>query len=106
MEDSVKLQMIKNLLGITHSDEDTILQTYLTMAEKEIITWYYGANTDVTTVPSKFEMIQVQAVVIGFNLNGAEGQTTHTENGIGRAFKYADMIEYIHAHVPSFAIVG
>jgi len=50
----------------------------------------------------EFDMVQVMACVVGYGISGAEGQTSHNENGIQRSFKYADMISYIRSHVAAY----
>lgn len=109
MNDTQKLSILKSLMpGIELPEVE--LSAYLTVARDEILNWIYrlydDIPEDVKDVPRKYEMIQIQAVIVGFNLQGAENQTTHNENGINRTFKYADMLEYIHANVISLAKVG
>ena len=43
------------------------------------------------TVPSIYEHIQLQIAVELFSKMGAEGQTAHSENGIGRTYESADV---------------
>lgn len=103
MTDTEKLSMIKSLLGLTATaDEsmDALLTAYLTAAAKEIIAWRYSYGTEeVTEVPQEYAMTQVFAVVDGFSQGGGEGQTMHTENGVSLTFKYADMVAYVRANV-------
>lgn len=102
MTDAEKLTMVKTLLDIDAADtsEDALIAVYLTASKKELIAWRYSYGVDpVTEVPEEYEMTQIFAVVAGYSIGGAEGQLVHTENGINRTFKYADMIAYIHAHV-------
>lgn len=97
-----KLSMVKALLDIPTEDEseDTLIRVYLTAAEKEILGWRYSyGSTEVTEIPAEYEMTQVFGVVAGYSQGGTEGQVQHTENGINRTFKYADMVAYIRAHV-------
>lgn len=95
--------MLKTFLDITDDSQDTLLTTYLTAAEKEIISWHYSPHTLVDSVPPELEMIQIQAIVAGYNIRGAENQKTHNENGINRAFHYTDMVQYIHNNVSGYA---
>lgn len=110
MTDAEKLEMLNTLLGNDPTGEENpaetrLLSAYLDLAKREIINWIYHLQSavpdDVTDVPERFEVIQVMAVVAGYNLNGAEAQTTHHENGIVRHFRYADMVQYIHMNVPA-----
>ena len=99
-----KKEMVNALYG--EPIENSKLTAYLTAAEKEIIAWRFSYSAKIDTVivvPSEYEMTQVYAVIAGFSQSGAENQTSHTENGISRSFKYADMIAYIRAHVIPYA---
>lgn len=49
----------------------------------------------------KFDNVQIMACVAGYGISGAENQTSHSENGINRNFKYSDMVDYLHAHIPA-----
>ena len=101
MTDAEKLEMLKTLLGITNTASDALLTVYLKAAGSEILAWRYSyvAESAPIAVPTEYEMTQVFAVVSGFSQSGAENQVTHSENGISRTFKYADMIAYIRANV-------
>ena len=54
---------------------------------------------------AEYDTVLVMGCVVGYGLSGAEGQTAHSENSIGRTFKYADMVEYIHRNVIPYAAV-
>lgn len=104
MSDQDKLNLVKTLLDIPSSDvtQDELISAYLSLAAQEIISWRYSYSAsaeEYTLVPSEYEVTQVMAVVAGYSQGGAENQTQHSENGIQRQFKYADMVAYIRAHV-------
>lgn len=101
MTDENKLANLKTLLGIKTTDEDAQLGVYLEMAKDEIMNWLYSSagESEGAPFPERYDWIQINACIAGFNLSGAENQMTHSENGISRTFRYSDMIEYIHAHV-------
>ncbi len=97
-----KLNRLNKILGV---DDTVVLSEYLDMAKEEILNWLYinsSVPEDITDVPRKYEQVQVQAVINGFNLSGAEGQTDHSENGISRHWRYPDMLAYIHTHVSPY----
>lgn len=99
MSNDDKLDMLQTVLGLGNSEMGRI-EVYLTAAEKEIIEWRFslsGSKPD--TLPEEFDMTHVWAVVNGYSQAGAEGQSTHSENGVARTFNYADMIQYIHRNV-------
>lgn len=100
MNDSEKLSMIKSMLGFEDAFEDKRLTAYLDASKREILAWRYSYSAEAPDeVPAEYEMTQVSAVVAGYSQSGAENQTSHSENGISRAFKYEDMIAYIRSHV-------
>ena len=105
MTDAEKLTSVKSVLGITGTAEDASLSAYLALAEAEILAWLYSGNTpdDVTDVPTRYEVTQIMGVVAGFNMQGAEGQLAHSENGISRSWKYEDMVAYVRTHVTPYA---
>lgn len=108
MDTAEKLSMVKTLLGIATTDtsEDERIKVYLTASEKEILGWRYSYSTSVPDViPVEYEMTQIHAVIAGYSIAGAEGQVSHSENGISRIFKYEDMIAYIRTHVIPFVKV-
>ena len=112
MTDEQKLITVQTLIddGTGYMPSDDLLNTYLTMAKNEILAWMYhlvgGAPEDVTEVPSKYEGIQIYAVVVGFTQSGAEGQGLSIENGVHRDFRYSDMLDYIHNNVLPYVRVG
>jgi hypothetical protein len=112
MTDAEKLKNVKTLLGDSDGaiPSDETLKTYLTLAANEILNWKYhligGVPDHVVSVPSLEEIKQIYAVVAGYTHAGAEGQSSHSENGISRVFKYGDMLQYIHDNVLPYVRVG
>jgi hypothetical protein len=112
MTDEQKLITVQTLLddGTGYMPSENLLNTYLSMAGNEILAWMYhlvgGVPEDVTDVPSKYEGIQIYAVIVGFTQSGAEGQGLSIENGVHRDFKYTDMLDYIHNNVLPYVRVG
>ena len=73
MTSEAKLAMVKAILRIDSTDtsEDVLITTYLDMAAQEILGWRYSnANPDNVpeTVPTEYEMTQVQAVYLNARL--------------------------------------
>ena len=111
MTDAQKLDIVQTLLedgGDVPSE--TKLNKYIDIAGSEILAWMYhlvgGVPDDVATVPSKYENVQIYAVIAGYTHAGSEGQDRHVENGVQRNFKYADMLDYIHNNVLPYVRVG
>ena len=112
MTDAQKLNTIKALLedGSGYMPSDGVLGHYISIAKDEILAWRYhlvgGVPTEVTSLPSKYDSIQIYAVIAGWTHAGAEGQTVSIENGVHRHFKYTDMLDYIHNNVLPLVRVG
>lgn len=105
MTETEKLAMLKTLLGVDISDksEKDRLDTLLKLAQKEIMSWRYSNKSDMPDkLPEEYETTQIYAVVAGFSMLGAENQTSHSENGISRVFRHADMVHYIRSNVIPF----
>ena len=107
-----KLATVKTLIedGSGYMPTDETLETYIGIAGNEILAWMYhlvgGVPEDVTAVPSRYEGIQIYAVVVGWTHAGAEGQGLSIENGVHRNFKYTDMLDYIRNNVLPYVRVG
>ena len=113
MDDTAKLAMLKSLLnpkGDETLPDDAILNTYLSAASLEILAWRYSylpVDNRPTAVPSEYEMTQICAVIAGYSISGAEGETSHSENGISRHFEFSDMVAYIRSRViPCVGVLG
>lgn len=104
MTNEEKIEYINGMLDTPESFQK--LSVYLGFAEKEILNKMYpfGKPEGKKEVPETYEMVQIMACVVGLTVAGAEGQNSHSENGIGRTFSYPTMVEYIHTHVLS--VVG
>lgn len=96
-----KLVALRAMVG--GSDTDEVLSTYLSIAGSKIIDRAFPFKSDVTEVPVKYEYIQLEIAAYLLNKRGAEGQTSHSENGISRSYENADvpssMLRAITPHV-------
>lgn len=88
MSDQEKLQLLKVMYG--GSDTDEVLNAYLTIAGQEIINRAYPYRTGEETVPSRYDMLQIEIAIYKLNKRGAEQETAHSENGINRTYESAD----------------
>lgn len=94
-----KLVAIKEMLGITDTDEDAMICTYLDVAEMEILAWKYNdSGIFPDSLPDRDCSLQINAVIAGYTHRGSEGQTESIENSVTRNFNRGDMLEYIHAN--------
>ena len=107
MTDVDKLNRLKKLLGEGDIPTDDELTEYLLIAEEEILNWLYIRTSvpEGAVFPSRYDNTQIMAVVAAVNIIGAEGETTHIENGTHRQFKYDDLLAYIRAHVQPYVMI-
>lgn len=69
------------------TDSDEVLGSMITMAEAMILNRMYPFGyPDGTTVPARYEQIQILLAVELYSKRGAEGQLSHSENGISRSW--------------------
>jgi hypothetical protein len=91
MTQAEKLQLLKAMVG--ESDTEEVLLTYLNVAGNKILNRAYPYGTEETEVPSRYEFLQCEIAAYLLNKRGAEGQTSHSENGISRSYESADVPE-------------
>ena len=69
------------------TDTDEVLDNVLADAEALVLNRMYPFGyPDGTDVPARYERIQVQLAVELYSKRGAEGQSSHSENGVSRTW--------------------
>ena len=91
MSQTEKLQLLKAMVG--ESDTEEVLLTYLTIAGQKIINRAFPYGADDPVVPTRYDFLQCEIAAYLLNKRGAEGQTSHSENGISRSYESADVPE-------------
>jgi len=81
-----QLEIVKALLGITDNSEDVIITHYLDSAKNIICAI---RNSDI--VETIYLQVQVSMAIELYNKRGAEGELSHDELGIGRAYENPDV---------------
>lgn len=89
MNESEKLKAVRAM--VSGSDKDDVLLTYLNLAGRKIIARAYPYDNTVKEVPPQYDYLQCEIAVYMLNKRGAEGQTSHSENGISRQYENADV---------------
>ena len=80
-----QLELLKELLG-NPTVSDALLRFYLDNASDIICDI---RNSD--SVESKYSKTQIKIAIEMFNKRGAEGEVSHSENGISRSYEKADI---------------
>ena len=91
MTQAEKLQLLKAMVG--ESDNEVVLLAYLNIAGRKIINRAYPFGTEETEVPKRYDYLHCEIAAYLLNKRGAEGQTSHSENGISRSYESADVPE-------------
>ena len=71
---------------VEESDED-ILTAYIGQAGDIVLRHAYPYDDTQTEVPAKYHRTQADIAVYLINKRGAEGESSHTENGISRRYE-------------------
>ena len=91
MTNEEKLMRLEGLISPEKAGAD-LLMVLLEQAEGIVLNRRYPFGVpEGSIVPSAYEHIQLQIAVELFSKMGAEGQTSHNENGINRTYESADI---------------
>ena len=91
-----KLSLLRKMVGLSNDDgnwSDEVLLTYLDIAGREIIRRAYPFREDINEVPNKYNTLQCEIANYLLNKRGAEGQISHSENGISRSYESGSIPE-------------
>ena len=100
-----KLALLRVMVGQPVTDEnwsDNVLLSYLKLAGEKIINRAYPYDDTVTEVPRRYGALQCEIESYLLNKRGAEGQTSHSENGVNRTYENADVPESLMSNVTPF----
>lgn len=104
MNQEEKLELLKAMVG--KSDTEEVLLAYLNIAGSKIINRAYPYDSEVAEVPSRYEFLQCEIAAYLLNKRGAEGQVSHSENGISRTYGSADVPEdMLNAVTPMVGVI-
>lgn len=84
-------QMIVIVASTTGESNETVVSAFLAMSADAIINRAFPFATEKEreslTVPARYQNLQCEIATYLLNKRGAEGQTTHNENGINRSYE-------------------
>ena len=108
MTEVEKLSLLRVMVGQPNEGDwaDAVLISYLDIAGHKIVNRAYPYDDTVTEVPRRYGYLQCDIAAYLLNKRGAEGQTSHSENGISRSYASADvppeMLREVVPHVGVF----
>lgn len=88
MTDSEKMVMVTTM---TDEKDNGILSVYLTLAKDTVLKRAYPFGDYPEEFPEKYDVIQVKIASYLLNKRGAEGETSHNENGVSRSYEDGDI---------------
>lgn len=96
-----KLTLLRVMVGQPNEGAwaDDVLISYLGIAGQKIIRRAYPYDDTVQEVPRRYGYLQCEIAAYLLNKRGAEGQVSHSENGISRTYGSADVPESMLSEV-------
>jgi len=89
MTDAEKIVLVE---AMTDETDEDVISAFLAMAGDAIYNYADPFQTsDKTELLSKYGGVQAKAAAYYINKRGADGQTTHSENGISRGYESGDL---------------
>ena len=108
MTEVEKVSMLRVMVGQPNEGDwsDEVLTSYLAIAGRKILNRAYPYDDTITEVPRRYGYLQCDIAAYLLNKRGAEGEVSHSENGISRSYSSADipeaMLSEIVPHVGVF----
>ena len=95
------LALLRVMVGQPNEGDwsDEVLTSYLGIAGRKIINRAYPYDDTITEVPRRYGYLQCDIATYLLNKRGAEGETSHSENGISRGYASADVPESMLSEV-------
>ena len=105
MDKSVKHTLLKSATGETNTE---ILDAFLEVSKDKILSRMYPfGRADDVALPTVYDSLQVEIAAYLLNKRGAEGQTSHNENGISRTYESASVPDsMLKDIIPNGVVIG
>lgn len=84
-------EMLSKLKAMTDEQVEDVLSTYLDLAGQKILHKAYPYDDTQTEVPARYQYTQLEVAAYLLNKRGAEGEISHSENGISRSYEDGDI---------------
>ena len=88
MTDEGKLVILGRMTGEKDTD---VLFTYLSLAKSVVLSKAYPYDDQMDEVPPKYDATQIEIAAYMLNKRGAEGEVSHSENGVFRTYEDGDI---------------
>lgn len=98
-----ELEKLEMLQRITGEQDNAVLLTYLKLAGAAVLNRAYPFDHEGKEVPDRYAIHQVNIASYLLNKRGAEGETSHNENGINRSYESGGIPESMLKGIVPFA---
>lgn len=88
MTETEKIAMLKQM---TEETDDGILSTYMLLAKNVVLNKAFPFGKYPNEFPERYQTIQIEIAAYMLNKRGAEGEITHSENGVSRSYEDGDI---------------
>ena len=106
MTTAEKIQLVQTYIGADTGATDAVISVYLDDAEEAILTRRYPFGVpEGSEVPSMYERLQCRLAAEMYLKRGAEGEESHSEDGVNRKYGHPDF-EPLLRNVMQIAKVG
>lgn len=107
MNDEQMIALVESMSGET---SEIVVSAFLAMAGQAIINRAFPFATEnelkTLTVPARYQNLQCNIAVYLLNKRGAEGQTSHNENGINRGYENGGIPDSMLREITPFCRVA
>lgn len=90
MTNDEKIEQMQVMIG--EEQLPRVLSVYLQQAKQLILNKRFPFGEQPNEVESRYEQLQIELAISLFNERGAEGQSSHNENGVSRSWRTKDQI--------------
>lgn len=105
MTDAQKIVMVRTLVESDAEATDDVVTVYLNLANNAMLERLYPYDSDKDEIPSRYDTIQCELAARYFLRRGGQGEISHEENGVNRAYASVDDEDILKRLTP-FAKVG
>lgn len=85
MLDDAKIEQMATMLGC--ECDASLFKIYLLQAKEKILNRRFPYGSQGKEVEPIYDQLQIELAVCLYNLRGAEGQSSHNENGVSRSWR-------------------
>lgn len=101
-----QLERLKIRLEETTTINDMLLSDILDSAKAVIISRRFPYGTDILDVPIEYSDLQIRIAIEIYNRIGAEGELSHSENGISRNYQSANISQsLLNEIIPKVGVI-